>query len=349
MRDGQVEEGLRMYKIFIFVLLLCSLVSAENPYRLLNNFNAGELGQLLLAREDLAKYQSGCSVIENMIVLPQGGAMKRPGTKYIAKVKTSSLDTRIIPFQYSTTQSYVIEFGKQYIRFFTDNAAVTTGSGTETISSFGDTVAQWRLNETDDTTVVNANDPGTYDGTASANILGFTTEGKIDLCFDFDAQYDVTIADAAAFSFTDDSNDSAFSLSCWAYITEQSDTKVLISKWRNLSTTSEWRLSLTNDRKLQLHLTDSSANLAGDRVAQWKLNDDAGNTAVDDNVASVPHDGVCSVNTNTLTATGKIGKALDFGASEEVVVPDDAALTFDDSGTNPFSISAWVYVIDTST
>ena len=107
-----------MRKIFIF-LILCFVAQAENPYRIYNNFNAGELSPYLTSREDLAKFQSGCSIMENMIPLPQGGAIKRPGTKYIAEVKTSSLATRIIPFEYSTSQSYIIEVGNQYMRFFT--------------------------------------------------------------------------------------------------------------------------------------------------------------------------------------------------------------------------------------
>ncbi len=336
-----------MIKRILVFLMLCSVAFGDNPYRILNSFNAGEMSPLLNSREDLAKYQSGCSIMENMIPIPQGGGQKRPGTKYIAEVKTSSLATRLLQFEFSTTQSYIIEAGNQYMRFFTDGIPIVEGVGTEDISSLDNVVAQWRLNEIGGTTAVNANDPGTYDGTVSANILGLTTEGIVDLCFDFDAQYDVTIADDSVFSFTDNSNDTAFSLSCWAFITQQDSIKVLLSKWRNLSTTSEWRLSLTSDRKLQLHLTDSSASLASDRVAQWKMNDSAANTAVDDDVASVPHDGVLSVNTDTIDTAGIIGTCFDFGGTEEIVVPDNIGLSFDDSGSNPFSISSWVFVTDT--
>ena len=91
-------------KTIIIFLLICSVVYGQNnPYRILNSFNAGELSPLLNAREDLAKYQNGCSIMENLIPLPQGGVQKRPGTKYIAEVKTSSLATRLLPFEFSTT------------------------------------------------------------------------------------------------------------------------------------------------------------------------------------------------------------------------------------------------------
>lgn len=116
-------QGRNMRKLMV-ILFLCSVVSAQNPYRTINRFNAGELSPLLSAREDLAKYQSGCSIMENLIPIPQGGAQKRPGTKYITEVKTSSLATRIIPFEFSTTQSYIIEVGNQYMRFYKDSSQI---------------------------------------------------------------------------------------------------------------------------------------------------------------------------------------------------------------------------------
>ncbi|KKL60991.1 hypothetical protein LCGC14_2199770, partial [marine sediment metagenome] len=158
-----------MRKIIIF-LLLCSVVWAENPYRILSSFNAGELSPLLGAREDLAKYQSGCSIMENLIPIPQGGAQKRPGTKYIAEVKTSSLKTRLLPFEFSTSQSYILEVGNQYMRFFTNGASVTEGDGTEdtaTVDAAGTTVSHWKLNEDDNTTTV-TDRKGTHTGTSTA-------------------------------------------------------------------------------------------------------------------------------------------------------------------------------------
>ena len=91
----------------------------------------GTLGGAWLSLAQLQKFQTGLSIMENAIPIPQGGAEKRPGTKYIAEVKTSSLKTRLLPFQFSTSQSYIIEAGNQYMRFFTSGAAVTAGAGTE--------------------------------------------------------------------------------------------------------------------------------------------------------------------------------------------------------------------------
>ena len=38
--------------------------------------------------------------------------------------KDSSKKTRLIPFEFSTTQTYMMEFGNQYIRFYKDNGQI---------------------------------------------------------------------------------------------------------------------------------------------------------------------------------------------------------------------------------
>ena len=98
----------------------------------LTNFTAGELSPRLRGRTDLEKYFNGCKIMENMTIHPHGGASRRPGTKFIHEVKTSSLSTRLIPFEFSTTQTYVLEFGNLYIRFFKDGGIITEGDKTIT-------------------------------------------------------------------------------------------------------------------------------------------------------------------------------------------------------------------------
>lgn len=96
------------------------------------NFTAGELSKDLLGRVDIAKYNNGAETIENMIVEPHGGLRRRSGTRFVKEVKTSSADTRLIPFEFSTTQAYVIEFGNLYMRFFKDQGAVLEADKTIT-------------------------------------------------------------------------------------------------------------------------------------------------------------------------------------------------------------------------
>jgi len=101
----------------------------------LTNFTAGELSPRLDGRVDLAKYPAGCATVENMVIYPHGAAARRPGTQFIAPVKTSSAKTRLIPFEFSTTQTYILEFGNQYIRFFRDNGQILSGGSPYEISS----------------------------------------------------------------------------------------------------------------------------------------------------------------------------------------------------------------------
>jgi len=101
----------------------------------LTNFTGGELSPRLDGRNDLAKYSSGCSTLENLIVYPHGSAARRPGTNFVAEVKDSTKKTRLIPFEFSTTQTYMLEFGNQYIRFYKDNGQILSGGSAYEISS----------------------------------------------------------------------------------------------------------------------------------------------------------------------------------------------------------------------
>ena len=76
-----------------------------------SNFTAGELSPRLDGRTDLQKYFNGCKTLENMVVHPHGSVARRPGTKFISEIKTSSAKTRLVPFEFSTTQTYILEFG----------------------------------------------------------------------------------------------------------------------------------------------------------------------------------------------------------------------------------------------
>jgi len=98
-----------------------------NIRTLQRSFGAGELTPEFFGRIDDAKYQSGLAVCRNFITLPHGPASNRPGTAFVREVKTSSKRTRLIPFSYSTTQTMVLEFGDQYIRFHTQGSTLLSG------------------------------------------------------------------------------------------------------------------------------------------------------------------------------------------------------------------------------
>ena len=52
-------------------------------------FNAGEFSPRLLARTDFSKYRLACRKLANLIPLAHGGAMRRPGTRFVAAANTA--------------------------------------------------------------------------------------------------------------------------------------------------------------------------------------------------------------------------------------------------------------------
>jgi len=101
----------------------------------LTSFVSGELGSKLDGRTDFDKYRTGCKTLENFLVHPQGSATRRVGTQFISEVKTSANKTRLIPFEFSTTQTYILEFGNEYIRFYKDKGQILSGGSPYEIAS----------------------------------------------------------------------------------------------------------------------------------------------------------------------------------------------------------------------
>jgi len=88
------------------------------------NFSWGELSPRAYGRFDMAQFYNGSKLMENFLGYQLGGAMFRPGTIYLAETKNSLKKSILIPFQFSTTQNYIIETGDLYMRFFSNRAQV---------------------------------------------------------------------------------------------------------------------------------------------------------------------------------------------------------------------------------
>ena len=95
------------------------------------NFTAGELSPRLEGRIDLDKYGNGCQTLENMIVQKHGPASRRGGFYFSAEVKDSSKKTRILSFEFSVSQAYIIEFGDEYVRFYKNYGQIQSGEFAE--------------------------------------------------------------------------------------------------------------------------------------------------------------------------------------------------------------------------
>ena len=101
----------------------------------LTSFVSGEFSAKMDGRTDFEKYTSGVKTMENFLVHPQGAATRRVGTQHIAEVKDSTKKTRLIPFEFSTTQTYILEFGDQYMRVYKDKGQVLSGGSAFEIST----------------------------------------------------------------------------------------------------------------------------------------------------------------------------------------------------------------------
>ena len=95
----------------------------------ISNLTAGEWSPQMFGQIDLASYPNACRLMRNFVCRVHGGAQKRPGTIFVAEVKDSTQEARLIPFQYSTEQTYVLEVGDSYMRAIMDGGQVLNGEG----------------------------------------------------------------------------------------------------------------------------------------------------------------------------------------------------------------------------
>lgn len=99
------------------------------------SFARGEVGKKIHARVDTEHFRTALEECFNYIVMRQGGVTRRPGTYYVANTKNSSGNVRLVAWVYSATQSYVLEFGDEYIRFYTLGGQVQSGGSAYEIAT----------------------------------------------------------------------------------------------------------------------------------------------------------------------------------------------------------------------
>ena len=93
------------------------------------SFAGGVISPSLYSRIDMAKYQVALRKCDNFIVRQYGGVENRPGTRFVTAAKYPNRKCRLIPLQFSTVQTYALEFGHNYMRVIKDGAVVLTTGG----------------------------------------------------------------------------------------------------------------------------------------------------------------------------------------------------------------------------
>lgn len=89
--------------------------------RFQNNFTTGEVSPSVAELYNFAKRDNGLSLLKNLQIRAAGGLTRRPGSRFVNEAKTITERVRLVPFVFSRTQAYILEFGGNYIRFYRDN------------------------------------------------------------------------------------------------------------------------------------------------------------------------------------------------------------------------------------
>ncbi len=92
-----------------------------------NVFSSGELDPELRARVDKPFYGQGCRTMLNFCPTAQGGACRRPGTRYLGQAMSEN--GRLIPFVFSASQGRILEFGDRKMRIWMPNGSYVMKGG----------------------------------------------------------------------------------------------------------------------------------------------------------------------------------------------------------------------------
>lgn len=92
------------------------------------SFLGGEVSDRFMARVDSPLYDKTLRKLENIIIHPTGGLDFDPGTVFICEAKTNTDPVRLIPFEKSSSEKYVLELTEAACRFYRDKARILDGA-----------------------------------------------------------------------------------------------------------------------------------------------------------------------------------------------------------------------------
>jgi hypothetical protein len=93
-----------------------------------SNFTTGEIDPLLRSRIDINQYYNALEQARNVLIQPQGGATRRPGLQFISEIPSAANPQngcRLVPFEFSTTQSYMLLFVHNRMYIYKDKVLQT--------------------------------------------------------------------------------------------------------------------------------------------------------------------------------------------------------------------------------
>lgn len=184
--------------LILFAILLVPLsISAGKVFDIWTGWQAGELTPYLDGQVNLNEYKFGAKTMQNMFPHVQGPVSKRPGFQYIASAKNANKKVRLVPFEFSTEQAYMLEFGESYIRVYKDQGQI------QGIPATWETLLHFNQEDASTAQLDSAVTPHTW--TAYGNAQHDTANkkfGTASLMLDGSGDY-IDTPDHADFNFTD--------------------------------------------------------------------------------------------------------------------------------------------------
>ena len=162
-------------------------------------FNRGLVSRLGLARSDVERLALAAETMTNWMPRVLGSMSIRPGLEYIGGIK-SNLTERLVPFEFSVSDTAMLEFTNLVMRVWVDDAVVTRPSVSSAVTN--GTFAQY----TDTVTISNAS-PGVVTYTDTDDIwtdgdeVTFTTTGALPTGLTVGTTYYVVNLTAGANTF----------------------------------------------------------------------------------------------------------------------------------------------------
>ena len=150
-----------------------------------SNFSGGVVSPSMFSRIDFEKYSSSLEIMNNFYPLPHGEAENRAGTYFVRETKYSNKKSRLVKFQFSYVQSYVLEVGDLYIRYYKDGGIiVSSGNPVETVTPFTEAdLESLKFEQSADTLIITSPNHPPYKLTRSSHtswtLTQITLEAKI--------------------------------------------------------------------------------------------------------------------------------------------------------------------------
>ena len=195
------------------------------------NLNKGELDPTLRGRIDTELYYNGLTQARNVLLKPQGGAKKRPGTKHLYTFPTGFAPDLMRNFSFNVDTSYVLCFyivkspGTSRIYIFKDGVLQTNinGSGNDYLSAPLITTRRLYYIQSANTALIfDGNNPKvltrTSDTAWTLSNIGFSNVPQYDYN---DASSPTPTSEVQQLTFTNANESDTFKLSIDSFLSEE--------------------------------------------------------------------------------------------------------------------------------